>query len=257
MIHQHEEELRQVSALTYHEDSGTLSVKKPVPGTSFTNYEHNYPLSFAEDNFDEEFVRGVVMHPGVWFPIPLGDANESEAPKELKTNVQVRYQQGKKNYCLTYSMASALYYCGKKKESGLFSEYAELIRKQPKYSQLQIFFDKMKEIVPSIGTFKKYNIRNSKNKKNKLSIEQLCGDKSPYPVLVLPECKDGSHSHAFCVVDDLIFDSTQTHALKLEKESIDWICSVNEGFERISEAYLFFGKFKTQSTWKREMKTNW
>ena len=197
------------------------------------------------------------MHYGVWFPIPIDASSNDVAPKELLTDIPIQYQQGKNNYCLTYSMASALYYCGKKKESNLFSKFAEDIRKLDRHNQLQLFQDKMREIVPSIGTYKKLNVRNAKNKKNLISLDQLCEEKSEFPMLVLPEGKDGSLSHAFCVVDDLIFDSTQTHALKLEKESIEWICSINDGFERISEAYHFFQRYKTKMVWNRKVKTNW
>ena len=42
--------------------------------------------------------------------------------------------------------------------------------------------------------------------------------------MVVPQGKDDSVGHAVCVVDDLIFDSTQKYALKLTKESLDWIC---------------------------------
>ena len=49
-------------------------------------------------------------------------------------------------------------------------------------------------------------------------------NKTIYPTLVIPSGNDGSTGHAVCVVDDLIFDSTQENALKLCRESLDWIC---------------------------------
>ena len=48
---------------------------------------------------------------------------------------------------------------------------------------------------------------------------------------MIPQGKDGSINHAVAVVEDLIFDSTQSHAMKLKKESFDWIfgsCGVSQ-----------------------------
>ena len=41
---------------------------------------------------------------------------------------------------------------------------------------------------------------------------------------MIPKGKDAGVNHAVCVVDDLIFDSTQHFTLKLCHESFDWIC---------------------------------
>ena len=67
-------------------------------------------------------------------------------------------------------------------------------------------------------------VRKPKKECEKLTIEDLIEDKMIYPTLVIPFRNDGSTGHAICVVDDLIFDSTQENALKLCRESLDWIC---------------------------------
>ena len=41
--------------------------------------------------------------------------------------------------------------------------------------------------------------------------------------------KDKSVNHAICVIDDLIFDSTQSLALKLTHSTLDWLCGEKEG----------------------------
>ena len=69
--------------------------------------------------------------------------------------------------------------------------------------------------------------------------------------------KNGNQNHAFCVVDDLIFDSTQSFAMKLMKESVEWICKPNDGFERIKAAYRFQQKFNTKENWTHTMKKQW
>jgi len=66
-------------------------------------------------------------------------------------------------------------------------------------------------------------LKKGKNKKTKLFIETICTQLTPFPTVVIPLGKDGSISHAVCVVDDLIFDSTQRSALKLTHKSFHWI----------------------------------
>ena len=45
-----------------------------------------------------------------------------------------------------------------------------------------------------------------------------------FPTVVVPQGRDGSVNHAVCIVDDLVFDSTQPKALKLCRETLDWVC---------------------------------
>ena len=65
-----------------------------------------------------------------------------------------------------------------------------------------------------------------------------------YPLIVILVGNDGSMNHAVTVVDDLIFDSTQTYALKKTKESLDWICGA-KGFRVMHHAYHFCRKYKS------------
>jgi hypothetical protein len=66
--------------------------------------------------------------------------------------------------------------------------------------------------------------------------------------------------HAFCVVDDLIFDSSTPYALKLTMDSVNWITR-GEG-EGIYQAYRFNMKYsppncKIDGEYKHVLKTNW
>jgi hypothetical protein len=53
---------------------------------------------------------------------------------------------------------------------------------------------------------------------------------------------DGGIGHAITIVGDLIFDSTQSHALKLGNNSLDWCCANDRGFESIYMAIKFAWK---------------
>jgi hypothetical protein len=63
-----------------------------------------------------------------------------------------------------------------------------------------------------------------------------------WALLVIPLGGDGGIGHAITIVGDLIFDSTQSHALKLGKNSLDWCCANDRGFASIYMAIKFAWK---------------
>ena len=80
---------------------------------------------------------------------------------------------------------------------------------------------------------------------------------SPFPTLVIPLGKDGSVSHAICIVDDLVFDSTQPCALKSKFETLDCVCNCGgHGFADVNVAIRFREPYKTPAL-KREVRINW
>jgi hypothetical protein len=114
----------------------------------------------------------------------------------------------------------------------------------------------MRETVPCIGTCTVYNVRSKNGKIKELTIKDLLEQKTRFPTLVIPYGKDGSNNHSFVVVDDLIFDSTQTHALKLCQKRFDWICG-DDGMGSINVALRFNANYGTKERLQHEQKKNW
>ena len=79
-----------------------------------------------------------------------------------------------------------------------------------------------------------------------MKIEDLLTNLTIFPTMVIPMGGDKSVGHAVCVVDDLIFDSTQKFALKLCKDSLDWICG-EDGCKEIYSAIRFHQKSGTKN----------
>jgi hypothetical protein len=74
--------------------------------------------------------------------------------------------------------------------------------------------------------------------------------------VVILHANDGSASHAFVVVDDIIFDATQPHALKLCRKSFEWICG-KHGMGDIERALCLEKPYKTEKRYVRIMAKNW
>jgi hypothetical protein len=114
----------------------------------------------------------------------------------------------------------------------------------------------MQEYVPCIGVCEVYNVCRKNKKIKKLSIQDLLENKTRFPTVVIPYGKDGSNNHTFVVVDHLIFDSTQTHAMKLCHRSLDWICG-EDGMSSINIALRFNQSIGTKEKLQHKEKTNW
>lgn len=73
----------------------------------------------------------------------------------------------------------------------------------------------------------------------------------------MPHGNDNSVDHAVCIIDDLIFNSTQAFAMKLKKESFDWICG-DLGCNEEPFGVLRFNQSHTQTmSYKHQMKMHW
>jgi hypothetical protein len=191
-----------------------------------------------------------------------GDPGCGNAPIELCTKVLTIYQQHNQYYCITYSLASALFYCG-------FEEAAKVLAAQAPDLALGDYdtgLFKLKEfmlnLVPLIGraTIYQKKTKRSDKKRRIMTWDNLINEKTIYPTLVIVSSEERGSNHAFCVVDDLIFDSTTPRALKLKMESIRWI--FNEVDIKIHEAMRFNQKCNAQGQrdrrmYTRDMKTNW
>ena len=90
--------------------------------------------------------------------------------------------------------------------------------------------------------------------------EDLFVDLMPYPTIIIPTLLDGTMTHAFCVVDDLIFDSITPFALQLKMESVQWI--FNGAAVKIYQAIRFNTKASPSGTkvkreYRRHVTLNW
>jgi hypothetical protein len=207
--------------------------------------------------FKESFWGMLLINPGKWFPVPIGQAREDRAPMYLSTQVECVFQQKEdEDYCLFYCLASALHYMGYHNEAQRLAAEADKGLNTDGKSAIDALLAWMEYIFPSLAGYQSYGNFN-KRKKRFISVRTICLERSPFPTVVIPLGKDKSLNHAVCVIDDLVFDSTQEFALKLKKKTFDWVVQA-DGVEMIYGAYRFHRKTdKTAETVRREIKTNW
>jgi len=208
--------------------------------------------------FDKVFVNLVKWKIGQWIKVPLGASRDDVAPSHLLTSVDLKYVQHENDFCLIYSLCAGLHYMGFEKEAEVLSEEAPKALHQPFEVGIQIVSTFMRNHLPKFGCHHGFGKVKKRRKGNAaISIHDLCTNKYPYPTVVIPSGKDGSVNHAFCIVDDLVFDSTQERALKLSEETIHWSCG-NKGAAGIYAALRFNQPVDSiVGLFQREMKTNW
>ena len=220
---------------------------------------------FKVDNVEEEYDRFLIekalRRPNTWVGnSPGAPSDGNPAPADISTPIPTIYQQHSNRYCLTYSLASALFYCGFKDEASVLSSLANTFSILHFDEAIGTLIDLMQNLVPQIGRPTIYQQRTKSGLLRTLTVFDVINNLSPYPTVIIPVLADGSVSHAFCVVDDLIFDSITPFALKLQKESLNWI--FNDSEMDIYLAIRFATKvspkgMKVESSYRRSMTLNW
>ena len=217
---------------------------------------------WVEAQFNEVFLEMCKMTP-LFLPIPIGSSYFDGVPVpshlELR-HLQNAYRQKNNEYCLTYSVASALRYMKFGNEAILIAQEADFYSSLPGDNALDYISQLIQVHVPMIGRFVVYNKVRPKKPIRIMTKEDLLRDLKPYLTLVLPVARDGSSDHVFCVVDDVIFDARCKYPLKLTNESLDWICGKN-GCEKLGPVYYFgesmFPKKLQKKEYLRHLRRNW
>ena len=181
-----------------------------------------------------------------WIAIPAGkrEPNENDllvAPKKITVNwLETRFIQREEPSCMKNAMASALYYLCEKKEAGKLLRLKLNGYQLPE--QIDLLCDYMNDRIlsgklPYLGTAVKQGKvkRGGARKQNKVKYVKLPASKllerTPlkFPTLVIPILEDGSAAHAAVAIDDLLFDSSQNHPIKLNQEGLDWLFEYKKG----------------------------
>jgi len=211
---------------------------------------------------DEDQRKDAKRKPNTWISPPIGDPWDFPPPPHLTTKVKTLYEQLGRRFCISYSVASALFYCGFKEQAMILAEQAQTFSKIDMTTALKSMDDFFQHNVCPIGQPWIYNVRLSANNrcKRKMDWNDLFTNITPYPTLVVPVTKSGRMNHAFCVVDDLIFDSSTPYALPLRMESVSWIFDGEE--VDIYTAHRYQQKFSvkkrgTKETYTRSVVYHW
>jgi hypothetical protein len=197
------------------------------PETNTTNVVEDLSPAWVEDVFRPVFVELVKKSPCQWWPVVVGNARQGDLkvpPPNLITLIRVKYQRGDWNQCIFKATAAALHYCGKSEAASFVSNAAPTVQYLPHEKAILSLRDRIMIHAPDIRGVIAFNQHSKRRKMNRISLDELVQNKTISPTMVIPRANDGSASHAVVVVDDIIFDATQSHAMKLSRDSFEWIC---------------------------------
>jgi hypothetical protein len=181
--------------------------------------------------FDPKFLRMVQTASSragfymKWIYVPVGDAQQDEKPPSgLITKFPAHYAQKNHDTCLFKSVASALHHLNKKQIASVVSSMATKYIYTPVDEQLN-----------KLGWIAQGNdcdllVTKWMRRKRVAKFDLKTETSHRWALTVIPLGGDGGIGHAITIVGDLILDSTQSHALKLGKNSLDWCCANDCGF---------------------------
>ena len=170
--------------------------------------------------------------------------------------VGLRFVQGKNDFCVTYSLCSALYYWGEQNEP-VYSEKTRTsfphdligsIARSRKEFSIEDIIHNIQKSGCSVLSFPRHNRRKSKKRKpcvtNKTKHFDIFEDYQPANGSILwgtLHANRGMVKHMIAIYDQLIFDPNYQHAMQLTKENLDLSCNVyqNEAkFEKFEKLYV-------------------
>ena len=85
-------------------------------------------------------------------------------------------------------------------------------------------------------------------------MKDILAMRDPYPKVVIPRSPDASLGHAFCIVDDLIFDSSQVYTLQMRKTVVAALCG---GVHDLAYVIAFYGSTRAFQQYTRLAKKNY
>jgi hypothetical protein len=177
-----------------------------------------------------------------WIPVPLGAARVGgSVEKLLVATVPLKYRQLEEETCAFMGLASALHYCAaelnmgdKQVASCLATGAAGLAKGKNARAQL----DSLIKVVKNKSSFfTKHELRAREKKVDQWDILNI---RSPWPTVVVLLGGDGGQNHSVTLVGGLVFDSNCTHAMRLNRETLDWCCNCEAGFIRAAYALRFW-----------------
>jgi hypothetical protein len=178
-----------------------------------------------------------------WIPVPLGDSRSGGVgPGDLLiASVPLKYRQFEEATCTFMGMASALHYCATKLKMGdkhVADRLASVAGSQALGNNARSQLDVLTKLVKAKNNYwRKHELR---AKQRTLDEWDILNGRTPFPTLVVLLGGDGGQSHSVTVVNDLVFDSNCTHAMRLSKETLDWCCNCQAGFVRAAYALRFW-----------------
>ena len=240
-----------------------MNAKKMVKGPGAhgkpTTRVVNPPLTmeWVRFCFKPAYIRLVMKYPREWHRVEIGNAgaHSEDPPEKYLTPIRVAYPQGENHRCLFLCLASALHYINLTDEAAGIAEASTSAEHTSGSKGVAALRLSMELLAPIVGRPTLFNTGHKK-KQRVLSVPDVF-EYTPFPTVLIPIGADGSVNHAVCLVDDLIFDSTLTYALKCTPESMDWICTGQcGGFVGVQQAIRFSASINCPPL-RRIMDDNW
>ena len=181
----------EIIGLKFNKQKGTWSGKyTDLTKKNGTLLEHNIPESVVQDIFNLEYLDMIRVMPSQFYGIPIGDARDTDTLEKeiaylknnkLRVKIKLRFMQKEKSYCLTFGLASCLFYLGLKDESKAIAALAHECSISPQFWACTSICRTMREVVGPVGGFVLYNKRSKNGRIREMSVEDLCNRREPYP----------------------------------------------------------------------------
>jgi len=181
----------------------------------------------------DETQRGTVLEKRKWVSVPIGQSRDADAVLCVDLDVPIHYPQTVFNTCLFNSLASAFHYLGRTHTGSVLYNIAMRNESSDASSQLQAM---IKAVKKDETVYKKVDIW---KKEAVIARTNFLREPVEFPRVLVLRGVDGGVNHAVAVVGKIVFDSNRKKGMRLCKETFDWCCNCEGGFDRVQSAIQF------------------
>lgn len=224
-------------------------------------------LKFATYWFDKRFLEGVRYHPNILFEMPVGSSqNDNEELDNINIlSTKMRYKQENRETCLYSGAASALHHIGLEEAARHMESFGRKMEQGIDIAcQLESLHKQIKRLTHGIvggqmvyyerpTTRGKRRFKKKKRKWNLYDLSELDAEaKTDLWVLILNsvnKCGAMVTTHSVTVWNEIVFDSSQEHCLRLTPATIKYCANTRTDFHRIYYAL----RFSIKRTFKNKM----
>ena len=228
------------------------------------NYISNIRLKkeWVEDNFTEAFISQVKtrgeQHASRYLWVPCGSAKKREFPWPYNTTFpKIKYQQGKRDTCVSSSLASCMHYLGHVDLAQWIEDFGVkfVSNKQNNVDRfLSSLMDQMER--DQKGFSRKFMV--VKLKANLFDLFSTDLDTRKYPKVLQLLGSNGGMQHAITVYDGLIFDSNLQRAVELTVDHLEFCIDAKyigilHGYQLVPRNKVYCARKKMKKKQRHEL----
>ena len=199
--------------MTYNPNTELYHIHKGKKYTEHTREE-------IAGRYDRHYLDVIKTMERVGLKAGGGAPGDGKVGRKFQTKVTVLKPAKEQWLCFGYSTGNLFRYLHYEEFAQELFKYSFAWSNAPVIGAINEFERLLRIYIPHISQPVSYGQYRRGKKTLNITLEEVLGNRDPYPWLIMPTTKDGVFAHVFWAIHDIIFDTISNKALKRLPETI-------------------------------------